>query len=69
MERMITERMMISIESRGLISPYQSGFRKGRGTMDPVICLETEMRKSQINKESILAVFFNVEKADDIVWK
>ena len=39
MERMITE-------SRSLLSPYQSGFRKGRGTMDPVIHLKTEIKKA-----------------------
>lgn len=69
MEKMITERMTYYIESRGMFSPYQSGFRKGRGTMDPVICLETEIRKAQVNKESIMAVFFDVEKAYDMVWK
>ncbi len=38
MERMITERLTFYMESRGLFSPHQSGFRKGRGTMDPVMC-------------------------------
>ena len=64
MERMITEKMTFYIESRGLFSPYQSGFRKRQGTMDPVICLETEIRK-----ESIMAVLFDVEKAYNVVWK
>ena len=35
------ERMTYFLESRGLMSPDQSGFRKGRGTMDPVLCLES----------------------------
>ncbi len=34
MEQMITERMTFYIESRELLSPYQSGLRKGRRTMD-----------------------------------
>lgn len=46
MERMITERLTFYMESKGLFSPNQSGFRKGRGTMDPVMCLETEVRKA-----------------------
>ena len=30
--------------------------------MDPVICLETEIRKAQVNKKSVAAVFFDIEK-------
>jgi hypothetical protein len=37
MERMITEKPTYFLESRRLISPNQSGCRKGRGTMDPVL--------------------------------
>lgn len=69
MERMVTERLTFYFESRELLSPYQSGFRRGRGTMDPIICLETEIKKAQVNKESVMAVFFDVEKAYDMVWK
>lgn len=69
MERMITERLTYYIESRGLLSSYQSGFRKGRGTMDPVVCLESDIRKAQVNREVVVAVFFDVEKAYDMVWK
>ncbi len=36
MERMITDRLAFYMESRGILSPHQSGFRRGRGTMDPV---------------------------------
>ncbi|KAI2655937.1 RNA-directed DNA polymerase from mobile element jockey [Labeo rohita] len=69
MEWMIVERMTFYIESKCLLSPYQSGFRKGRGTMDPVVCLETVIRKAMINKESVMAVFLDVEKAYDMAWK
>ncbi len=69
MERMITERIAFYLESRGIPSSHQSGFRRGRGTMDPIICLETEVKKDQVNKESVMAVFFDVEKAYDMVWK
>jgi len=69
MERMITDRLGFYMESRGMISPHQTGFRKGKGTMDPIICLETEIRKAQVNKESVMAVFFDVEKAYDMVWR
>jgi len=69
MERMVTKRLGYTLESRGLITPYQSGFCAGRTTMDPVVCLENEIRKAQFNKESVLAVFFDIEKAYDMLWK
>ncbi len=51
------------------MSKYQSGFRKGRVTIDPTVCLENEIRKAQINKESVIAVFLDVEKAYDMMWR
>lgn len=51
MERMISRRLMYEIEKRDLLSPYQSGFRSGRTTVDPIACLENEIRKAQVNKE------------------
>lgn len=47
--------------------PINSGFRRGRGTMDFVICLETEIKKAQVNAKSVMAVFFVIEKAYDMV--
>lgn len=69
MERMITERLTYLLESRDLFSPFQSGFRKGRNTMDSVLRLESEIRKAQTNREMVLAVFFDIEKAYDMLWK
>ncbi len=63
MERIITERMVYYLGSRGILSPHQSGFGRGRGTMDPIICLETGVKKAQVNKESGMAVFFDVGKS------
>ncbi len=37
--------------------------------MDPIICLETGVKKAQVNKELVMAVFFEVEKAYDMIWK
>lgn len=50
MERMVMSRLVYVIERRDIFSPYQSGFRKGRNTMDSVLCLEADIRKAQINK-------------------
>lgn len=57
------------MEARNPKSKYESGFRKGRGTMDPIVCLESEVWKAQVNKEVVIAVYFDVEKAYDLLWK
>ncbi len=69
MERMIIERISYELEKKGKLANYQSGFRKGRSTMDAVIRLENEIRKAQENKETKIAVFLDIEKAYDMMWK
>lgn len=51
------------------VNKCQRGFRKGRGTMDPVLCLEHEIRRAQVNTELVVTVFFDVEKAYGMMWK
>lgn len=63
------ERMTFYVESRNLITPFQSGFRKGRSTMDPVIKMESDIRNAQVCKEVVAAIFFDVEKTYDMLWK
>lgn len=53
------------METRKLLN----GFRKGRSTVDAVICLENKIRKAQVKKEMVLGVFSDIEKAYDMVWK
>lgn len=66
---MIRERLTYELEKKGMLASYQSGFRKGRNTMVSVIRLENEIRKAQANKEVVIAVFFDIEKAYDMMWK
>lgn len=68
MERLVNGRLMHFIEERGLMASCQSGFRKGRSTIDSIICLEDEKKKAQVKKETVVAVFLDVEKADDMLW-
>ena len=52
-----------------MLASHQSGFREGRGASDPVVCLEDELRKVQVKNKTVVAVFFDVEKACDILLK
>ena len=66
---MINTRLTWYLESNGLITPLQSGFRKGRNTLDQLVRLETYIREAFVNKEHLVAVFFDMEKAYDTTWR
>ena len=69
MERMINTRLMWSLESQGLLSEKQCGFRKNHSTLDHLICFEMFIRNAFIKKEHVLTIFFDLEKAYDTTWK
>jgi len=69
MERMVNSRLVWYLEKRKLITPMQSGFRKGRCTTDQLLRLETFIRESFINRQHVTAIFFDLEKAYDTTWK
>ena len=57
------------MESNGLITNFQCGFRSKRSTGDHLVRLETFVREAFIKKEHLTAVFFDLEKAYDTTWK
>ena len=69
MERMVTERLVYFLESNGIFSNDQNGFRHGRSTMESVLMLDHDIKKALGNKESVVGVFLDVEKAYDSLWK
>ena len=69
LERMINKRLVWYLESNDLISPVQSGFRSGRSTNDHLIRLETFIRDAFVNREHVVSVFFDLEKAYDTTWR
>ena len=69
LERMINTRLIWFLESNGLITNFQCGFRIKRSTVDHLVRLETFVREAFIKKEHLTAVFFDLEKAYDTTWK
>ena len=69
LERMINTRLIWFLESNGLITNFQFGFRSKRSTVDHLVRLETFVREAFIRKEHLTAVFFDLEKAYDTTWK
>ena len=66
---MINKRLVWYLESNDLISPVQSGFRSERSTNDHLIRLETFIRDAFVNREHVVSVFFDLEKAYDTTWR
>ena len=66
---MVNARLVWLLESEHLISDFQSGFRRGRSTLDHLVSLESFVREAFIKKEHAVAVFFDLEKAYDTTWK
>ena len=69
LERMINFRFMWYLESKSLLSPSQFGFCSARSTAEPLARLHTYITTAFARKESVLAVFFDLEKAYDTTWR
>jgi ribonuclease HI len=69
MERMVNNRLVWYLESNNCLHPCQSGFRKGRSTLDHLVGLEGAIREGFIKRAHTVAVFFDIEKAYDTTWK
>ena len=50
MERMISDRLVDKLEKSDFFVTHQSGFRKGPSTMDAVLSLDMDIKKTIANK-------------------
>ena len=69
LERMVNNRLVFVLEKRNLISLWQSGFRRGRSTIDNILMLETNIRNANLRRNHLVSVFFDIEKAYDKTWR
>ena len=67
-ERIITNRISWFVESKNLICPNQTGYRKRRCTTDHLVKLDLDIKRSLKEKQSTVAVFLDSDKAYDSVW-
>ncbi|GFX20032.1 probable RNA-directed DNA polymerase from transposon X-element [Trichonephila clavipes] len=68
-ERMINTRLVYVLEKEKCISPLQSGFRKGRSTLDNLVFLESQIRDAFVRRNHLVSLFFDIEKAYDRTWR
>ncbi|CAF4846747.1 unnamed protein product [Pieris macdunnoughi] len=66
-EHLVKNRLEWFVESKGLLSPNQFGFRKGRCTMDSLSIFMTDLRLAFSYNKPVLAAFLDVSAAYDNV--
>jgi len=69
LEKMINNRLIHYLEKNHCISPFQSGFRKGRSTIDNILLLETSVRNAFLRRNHLVAICFDIKKAYDRTWR
>ena len=69
MERMVNERLVHFLESKGLLSKYQAGYRARRGCVDQLVRLENFIKEAFLYKDHVVGVFYDLSKAYDTTWK
>jgi hypothetical protein len=71
MERLVTNRLSWWLESAGVLSPFQAGFRKGRSTADQCLRMSQHISDGFQRKpaQRTLLTLFDYSKAYDTVWR
>ena len=67
-ETMLNNRLRWFLDTHDLLDSAQSGFRKGRSTIDQLVKLETQIKCANMNKQLTGVVFLDISKAFDLVW-
>ena len=69
MEWMVNKRLVWFIESNNLFTNFQCGFKNRKSTRDHVIRLETSIQEAIIQKQQLVAIVFDLEKAYETTWR
>ena len=69
MERIVTSRLTWYLEKHNILSATQTGYRQHRNTEDQLAYLTQEIENAFQEKKKLLAVFFDLSRAFDRVWK
>ena len=69
LERMVNRRLTFLLEAQNILTPTQTGYRKFRSTEDQLALLVQDVENSFQEKKKALAVFFDLSRAFDTVWK
>lgn len=69
LEKIINRRLIWFLEKNNILASEQCGFRRNRSTTDNIVSLESEIHKAFINKQKLIAISLDLEKAYDMTWR
>ena len=69
LERIINKRLVWHLESNSVLASTQTGYRQFRSTEDQLALLTQDIKDAFQEKKKVLAVFFDLSKAFNKVWK
>lgn len=69
MERVVANSLTWYLEENKLICKNQSGFRKGHSTIDHIAKLKVDIKNAFLNKQHLIAITLDINKAYDTVWR
>ena len=69
LERIVHTRLMQHLENNKLVNQIQYGFRKNHSTTDALLRLQTFVKENRALRRHTAAIFFDLKKAYDTIWK
>ncbi len=66
---MVNTRLVWFLEKSGHFSPELCGFRRLHYTLDALLRLETTVCRAFAQRQHVISVFFDLEKAYDNTWR
>ena len=69
MERMVKNRLVWYLEVNDILTKFQASFRKNRSANDQLVHFESLLRDAFINKDHVVSIFFELEKAYNTALK
>ena len=68
-EKIVNYRLRWTLGDKKFLASQQSGFRQKRSTLDPLINLQTIISEAFKNKQHLIAVCMDIEKAYEMTWR
>lgn len=68
LEKIINKRLRWFLDFKNIISNNQFGFRAGHSTTSHLVSIDNYIQEALANKQHVLAVSLDIEKAYDMVW-
>ena len=69
LEKIVTKRLTFYLEENKILTNLQTGFRKGRSTIDQIMKLQDTINKFNLTRGFTVGVFIDFEKAYDMIWR